>query len=153
MKSGPVLCLALFAGAAAGGPPAPVAPADPKVAAEFVRQLGSPRYRDRERAAAELVRMGRAAKPFLVDGKNNPDPEVQERSAQLLPQALALDLANRVDRYLTDTEGKQDHDLPLLKPYRESIGTDEPARKLFAEMLKGNAALLEMAQEEPAKVT
>jgi hypothetical protein len=153
MKSGPVLCIALFAGAAVAGPPAPVPPADPKVAIEFVRQLGSLRYRDREKAAAELVRMGRAAKPFLVAGKDNPDPEVQERCAQLLPQALALDLAFRVDRYLTDTEGKLDHDLPLLKQYRESMGTDEPARKLFAEMLKANAPLFELAQEEPAKVT
>lgn len=153
MTSRPILCLALFAGAAAAGPPAPAPPPDPKVAAEFVRQLGSPRYRDREKAAAELVRMGRAAKPFLLEGKNNPDPEVQERSAQLLPQALALDLAFRVDRYLTDTDGKLDHDLPLLKEYREAVGADEPARKLFADMLKANASLLELAQEEPAKLT
>jgi hypothetical protein len=153
MKSGPVLCLALFAGAAAAGPPAPVPPANPKVAVEFVRQLGSQRYRDRERAAAELVRMGRAAKPFLLDGKNNPDPEVQERCAQLLPQALALDLAFRVDRFLTDTEGKLDHDLPLLKQYREAVGTDGAARKLYAEILKANAGLLELAQEEPGKLT
>jgi hypothetical protein len=40
-----------------------------------------------------------------------------------------------------------------LKLYGEKIGTDENARKLFAEMLKANGALLETAQEEPGKVT
>src|SRR5689334_12572253 len=123
MKPHPVFFLALFAGAAAAAPPAPVVPADPKLAHDLVRQLGSQRYRDREKAAAELVRMGRAAKPALVEGKKNPDPEVQTRCDQLLPQALALDLAFRVDRFLTDTEGKLQHDLPLLKAYREAIGT------------------------------
>jgi hypothetical protein len=153
MKSVPVVCLALFAGAAAAGPPAPVTPADPKLAAELVRQLGSPRYRDREKAAADLVHMGRAAKPALLEGKNHPDPEVQTRCGQLLPQALALDLAFRVDRFLTDTDGKLDHDLPLLKVYREKIGTDEAARKLYAEMLKANGPLLEAAEEEPGRLT
>jgi hypothetical protein len=153
MKRLPVLLLTVLAGAAGAAPPAPVTPSDPKLAFELVRQLGSPRYRDREKAATELVRMGRAAKPALVEGKKNADPEVQARCEQLLPQALALDLAFRVDRFLTDTEGKLDHDLPLLKTYREKIGTDENARKLYADMLKANGALLEVAEEEPARLT
>ena len=118
-----------------------------------MHQLGSPRYRDREKAATELVRMGRAAKPALQEGKKHPDPEVRARCEQLLPQALALDLAFRVDRFLEDTDGKLEHDLPLLKTYREKVGTDENSRKLYAEMLKANGALLEGAEEEPGKVT
>lgn len=153
MKSLPVLLLAFSAGAAAAGPTAPVAPADPKLAHDLVRQLASPKYREREKAASQLVRMGRAAKPALQEGKKHADPEVQSRCEQLLPEALALDLAFRVDRFLTDTEGKLEHDLPLLKAYREQVGTDENARKLYAEMLKANGALLEAVEEEPAKLT
>ena len=137
----------------AAAPPLPVTPSDPRFAFELVRQLGSPRYRDREKAATELVRMGRAAKPALVEGEKNTDPEVQARCEQLLPQALALDLAFRVDRFLSHTEGKLDHDLPLRKTYREKVGTDENARKLYADLLKANGALLEVAEEEPARLT
>jgi len=97
--------------------------------------------------------MGRAAKTALQAGKKHADPEVQSRCEQLLPQALALDLEYRLDRYMKDPEGKLSHDLPLLKTYREKIGTDENARKLFGDMLRANGALLEMVEEEPAKLT
>jgi hypothetical protein len=153
MKSLSTLALVAFGGTLFAAAPAPVTPSDPKLAFELVRQLGSPKYREREKAATELVRMGRAAKPALQDGKKNPDPEVQTRCEQLLPQALALDLAFRIDRFLTDTDGKLDHDLPLLKAYRDKVGTDENARKLYTEMLKASGTLLELAEEEPAKLT
>jgi hypothetical protein len=122
-------------------------------ARELVVQLGSKKYRDREKAAAELIRMGRSAKLALVEGKTNADPEVNSRCEQLLPQALALDLMFRIDRFLKDTDGKLEHDLPLWKTYREKVGSDENARKLFAEMLKANGALLEAVEEEPTKIT
>ena len=153
MKAFPILLLAISAGTAAAAPSAPVTPSDPKLAQELVGQLASPKYRVREKAAAELVRMGRGAKAALQDGKKHTDPEVQSRCEQLLPEALALDLAFRIDRFLTDTEGKLAHDLPLLKAYRDQVGTDENARKLFADMLKANGALLEAVEEEPAKLT
>ena len=127
------------------------APADP--AADYVCQLASPKYADREKAAAELLRLGRAAKPALIAGKSHPDPEVQNRCQQLLPQALALDLQHRVDRFLADTSGQLSHDLPMIKQFREQVGTDEPARQLYTEMLKANAPLLEAVEQEPARVT
>jgi hypothetical protein len=153
MNSPLALFLILIGGVALAGPPAPVTPADPKLADELVCQLASTKYRDREKAATDLVHMGRGAKAALLEGKRYPDPEVQARCEQLLPQALALDLAYRVDRYLTDTDGKLKHDLPLLKEYRDKIGTDANARKLYADMLKANGALLETAEEDPAKLT
>jgi hypothetical protein len=133
----------------------PVAPDSPEnhKAQELVLQLGSKKYREREKAAAELIQMGRSAKPALVDGNKNPDPEVQSRCSQLLPQALALDLLYRIERFLKDTDGKLEHDLPLWKEFRQRIGSDENSRKLFAEMLTVNGAILEAVEEEPAKVT
>jgi hypothetical protein len=118
-----------------------------------VRQLGSPKYKDRERAAAELIQMGRAAKAALIAGKADPDPEVQTRCQQLLPQALALDLRYRMDRYLKDPDGKLDHDLPFLKLYRDKVGTDANARNLYAEMVTVNGVFLEACEEEPGRVT
>jgi hypothetical protein len=147
------LLLVLSTGFVCAAPPAEADSPESRKARELVAQLASPRYKDREKAAAELIKMGRAAKIALQEGKAHKDPEVQTRCQQLLPQALALDLAFRIDRYVKDSEGKLEHDLPLLKTYREKIGTDENARKLFAEMLTANGALLETVAEEPGKVT
>lgn len=132
----------------------PVAKDSPedKKAHELISQLGSKKYREREKAAAKLIHMGRSAKEALISGKVHPDPEVQTRTQQLLPQALSLDLMLRIERFVKDTDGKLEHDLPMLKFYREKIGTDENARKLFAEMLKTNGELLDSVEEEPAKL-
>jgi len=148
-----LICLVSVGTLFASPPPADAGSPDQRRAEAYVRQLGSPRYRDRERAAAELVRMGRAAKAALMAGKADSDPEVQTRCQQLLPQALSLDLMYRLDRYLKDTDGELEHDLPLLKLYQEKVGTDANSRKLYAEMLTVNGALLEAAEEEPGRVT
>lgn len=148
--------LALAAGLLASSvwaetPPAPKG--DPVRLPQLIEQLGSPRYKDREKAASELVRMGRGAKIALQDGAKSADPEVSSRCLQLLPQALTLDLLHRIDVFLKDTEGKEKHDLPLWKVYQEKIGGEAESRKLFAEMLKANAALLEVVEEQPDKAT
>jgi hypothetical protein len=152
MKPVYTLMSLLVAGVAFAAPPAAADSPEARKAKELVGMLGSSKYRDREKAASELIRMGRAAKPALLDGKNHPDPEVQSRCQQLLPQALALDLMFRIDRFLKDTDGRLEHDLPLWKPYRERIGSDESSRKLFADMLKTNGALLEVVEEEPSRL-
>jgi len=150
----PVHCLVglIVAGVAYATPPVAIDSPENRKAKDLVNVLGSSKYRDRERAATELIKMGRAAKPALMEGKNHTDPEVQSRCQQLLPQALALDLMFRVDRFLKDTDGRLEHDLPLWKAYRESIGSDESARKLFADMLRTNGALLEVVEEEPNRL-
>lgn len=153
MKSILVLTAAMIVGDTTAAPPMPPAPVDASRAPGLVRQLASPRFREREKAAADLVLMGRAAKTALLAGTAHPDPEVQSRCRQLLPRALALDLQFRIDRFLADTEGKLDHDLPLWKAYQEKVGSDANARTLFADMLKANGSLLETAADEPAKLT
>lgn len=147
------LAIALSASACFAIPPADKDSPEYKRAQALIQQLGSNKYRDREKAAAELVKMGRSAKDALMEAKADPDSEVSTRAGQLLPQALALDLQFRIDRFIKDTDGKLKHDLPMLKIYREKIGTDENARKLFADMLLANGSLLEMAEDDPSKLT
>ena len=132
--------------------PAPT-PADPAKLTQLIQQLGNTRYKEREKAAAELLKLGRGAKVALIEGVKSSDPEVSDRCRQLLPQALALDLLHRIDLFLKDTDGKAKHDLPMWKTYQEKVGTDAECRKLFAEMLKTNAALLEVVEEQPDKAT
>jgi len=150
-----LLCSSLFlsVGVCLAAPPVAKDSPEDKKAHQLISQLGSKKYREREKAAADLIQMGRSAKEALISGKNHPDPEVQTRTQQLLPQALSLDLMHRIERFVKDTDGKLEHDLPMLKVYREKIGTDENSRKLFAEMLKANGELMDMVEEQPAKVT
>jgi hypothetical protein len=152
MKLTLTLTAALFAGVAPAAPPAPLDPAEHRRAQELVRQLASPRYREREQAALELVKMGRTARLALQEGKKAADPEVHSRCEQLLPQALALDLAFRLEQFLKDPDGKHRHDLPLWKEFREKVGADETARKLYAEMVKANGEILEMVADEPNRL-
>ena len=53
---------------------------DPTV---LVARLGSPRFRDRERAARDLETLGLAALPALRAAKTTRDPEIQTRAGQL----------------------------------------------------------------------
>ena len=125
MKSFLTLSVGFLAVSAFAAPPSANDSAEQKKAEELVRQLASPKYQEREKAATALVQMGRAARIALQDGKKTADPEVYNRCEQLLPQALALDLAYRLDRFVKDPEGKLEHDLPLWKQFREKIGADE----------------------------
>lgn len=153
MKSLLSAAVLLSGGIALAAPPTTADSPESRKARELVSQLGHAKYRDREKAAAELIKMGRSAKIALLEGRSSGDPEVNSRCEQLLPQALALDLMYRIERFLKDTDGKLEHDLPLWKAFREKIGSDDSSRKLYAEMLKANGALLEAVEEEPSKIT
>lgn len=118
-------------------------------AAELVRDLSDPRFKVRDNAARELRKLGRHAKPALLAGMKSTDPEVWNRCTMLLPEVMALDLKARVDAFLADTEGKQKHDLPMMASYQKIVGNDAPSRKLYAEIVKTNAAFLEACQQNP----
>lgn len=147
-----ILLSALTCSFAWAAPPV-VDPADAQKAKALVEKLASPKYREREAAATELLKLGRAATSALTEGRKHPDPEVGSRCEQLLPRARALDLEFRLDRFLKDTAGTQKHELPLLAAYRTTIGDDPAARALFADMLRISGPLVESAEEEPGQLT
>lgn len=128
-------------------------PVDQGKLVKLIDQLGSVRYKERELAAQELLKMGRGAKGALIEGLRHPDQEVSLRCQQLLPQALALDLAHRIEVFEKDVEGKAQHDLPGWKVYREKIGSDANSRKLFVDMIKLQGNLLELMDEGSSKLT
>jgi HEAT repeat protein len=126
-------------------------PAELEIAAAgLVRQLGDPSYRVREKATGALVQMGRVAKTALVLGSTDADPEVRTRCLKLLPAALADDLQARIDAFLADREGRQPHDLPGLARFEKLLGAGPAARALYAELLKTDATLLDLADRDPA---
>ena len=144
------LLLAVFASFAGGASPDPkdlaIPPQELSKARELIKRLGSEIYREREEAHAELAKMGRLARPALVEAAaSDADPEVRYRCSRLLPKAGADDLKARLDTFLADTESKYEHELPGLKQFRKHVGTDEKARALFVEAVKSpyNVELLQ----------
>jgi hypothetical protein len=120
-------------------------------ARELVQQLGSEQYSEREKAELDLAKMGRLARPALLEGANtDPNQEVRSRCAVLLPKATALEIKARIDVFLADTEGRYEHDLPGWHQFRSTIrnewtlfgheiwsdrSLDKAARAAFAELI------------------
>ncbi|HEV3435743.1 MAG TPA: hypothetical protein VG122_00190 [Gemmata sp.] len=145
-----VMC-GLWAAPLLGGSPDPkdlaIPPEELSKARDLIRRLGSEVYREREEAQVELAKMGRMARPVLLEAAStDPDPEVRFRSSRLLPKAGADDLKARLDTFLADTESKYDHNLPGLKQFRKIVGSDKLARDLFVDIIKSpyNVELLQM---------
>ncbi|MBY0527858.1 MAG: hypothetical protein K2R98_30960 [Gemmataceae bacterium] len=120
-----------------------------ETAAALVRQLGDLSFESREKASVALVKMGRPAKQALLDGQKSADPEVRVRCEKILIVVLDLDFKARVDAFLADKEGKQEHQLAGWKRYRKLVGEDQAARELFVDMLKSNGELMEDAEARP----
>ena len=151
-----LLSCGLTVGFAFGVSPDPkdlaIPPQELSKARELIKRLGSEVYRDREEAHAELSKMGRLARPALVEAAaSDADPEVRYRCSRLLPKAGADELKARLDTFLADTDSKYDHDLPGLKQFRKSVGTNKEARDLFVEVVKSpyNVELLQAIDKSP----
>lgn len=105
-------------------------------AKEFVRQLSSPAYKERDNATKDIAKMGRFAVPALKDALAvESSPEVRMRIDLVLPKAEAEDMKARVSCFLLDKEGKYEHKLPGWTRFKEQLGNDKVTRELFAEVL------------------
>ncbi len=118
-------------------------------AVELVRQLADRSYEVREDATKQLLQIGRPAKQALLDGLNASDLEVQIRCERILAIVLEEDFKARLDAFVADRDGKQQHDLPGLKRWRKLIGDDAAARELYADMARAHGRLLEEADHSP----
>ncbi|MCS7305768.1 MAG: PQQ-binding-like beta-propeller repeat protein [Thermoguttaceae bacterium] len=114
--------------------------------AQWIEQLGHDSYQVREKASAELARAGLAAADALKAALRHPDLEVRRRARWILAQVLETDHRQRVEQFLADPTGSPEHPLPLWKRYRELVGYDEGARKLFATMQRAEPAMLEAVE-------
>ena len=116
-------------------------------ARELVRLLASEVYKEREQAQDDLAKMGRLARPALLEAlTTDPNPEIRTRTSRLLPRAEAADLQARIDTFLADAEAKYEHDLPGWTLFRKIVatkeaGSDKAARDLYVEAIKTSANL------------
>jgi hypothetical protein len=139
----------------ADGPAAPAPPAatpqEYRKAVALVRQLGDRSFRIREQASRELLKMRLAARQAVEEGTKDKDPEVRRHCRQLLPELLRADLFERIDGLVADREGKNRHDLPGWPLFRELVGSDDDARRLFADVSRREPDLLAALEKNPAQ--
>jgi hypothetical protein len=118
--------------------------------AELIEQLGAKSYTARRRASRELLAVGAPAKSALLASRGHRDPEVRYRVGELLQTVLELDFHLRLKAFIDDVDGRTEHDLAGWSRYRELVGENGPARRLFAAMQQAERHLLEVVEQDPA---
>jgi hypothetical protein len=130
--------------------PAPADPAPDPVA--LVSRLGSDDFAEREAAAKDLKALGAKAEPALKAALASENPEARTRAAQLLV-AIRRDALDALAKTF-DPAGTAEPDHPIWKRYKGAAGSDGPARRLFAEIVRDphRLRLLDRAESDPDKV-
>jgi outer membrane protein assembly factor BamB len=121
---------------------------DAAVAAEaggLVDRLGDPAFEVRRTAAQRLSALGLAAQEALQAGLKHADPHVRRQCRWILSDVLVLDYKRRVAAFLADKEDAHSHDMPCWERFKQLVGGDAEAKKLFVEMLEAEGPLLETA--------
>src|SRR5262245_63636888 len=83
-----------------------LAPAEKEKARALLRQLGDRKFKVREQATRELLRLGRSAKPILEEGAKDADVEVRRRCDLLLRLASRTDTEIALEDYLSNKNSK-----------------------------------------------
>jgi hypothetical protein len=138
-----VAAFAVPANAARGANP----PASPDHVSALVRQLGSPRFAERERATRELTGLGIVAKDALSAAVNDPDAELRVRARQVLATVTESDFQNRLEAFAADYDGSRKLSLPGWERFARLFGASHQARRLFVEMARHEPQLLEAYAE------
>ena len=123
--------------------------ASEELIARLVKQLGHNDCRLREVASAQLAKLALASLPALTAALQHPDLEVRIRAKQLIVSILAEDFQRRLREFAADVDDARGLDLPYWKQFKQSVGHDAAARKLFVAMQQEEAGLLEAAAESP----
>jgi hypothetical protein len=126
-------------------------PRGESAAAKLVRQLGSDDFEARQKAEEALRKLGPAALPAVRAGLRSGDAEVRKRCQRILPRIERAWWRRRADAYSADRDGKRRHDLPLQATYEKLAGTSPGARKLFADAVRTNGALLQVVADDRSR--
>ena len=108
----------------------------------LINQLGNPSYQVRERAHAKLVKVGMSARSELAAALRSPDLEIRSRARRIFVDLMYEDFEQKLQRFIDDVEGKQEHDLPGWNLYQKRIGATSEDRKFFASMVRAESKVL-----------
>jgi hypothetical protein len=113
----------------------------PRPPAEWVRDLGDPSYRVRERADRELRALGRGAIPALQEGIAGESPEVRQRCILLMRLAGKSDVQLRLEAFIREESSSQEPFAGWLK-FKELAGSSPDTRTHFAQLYADQPELL-----------
>jgi RNA polymerase sigma factor (sigma-70 family) len=133
-----------------GPAPLPAGPmADPE-AEKLVKQLGDPDFKVREAAGKKLRALGAKAIPALQSGTRDPDPEISQRSREVLA-AVRADLRDALAKDFDPTK-QTEYDHPVWKRYVAIAGDSKASRELFARIIANKKWIqtLDNADADPA---
>lgn len=119
---------------------------------ELIEQLASPSFETRDLSTKELARRGDSISSDLEKALRHADLEIRLRARELLARMSHADLQRRLNAFIEDVEGRQEHDLPGWKEYKSLVGGDKANRKLFADMVSEEIDLLRTYRTDKKRV-
>jgi hypothetical protein len=117
----------------------------------LVRQLGAASFATRESATRELTVIGMPAHAALLEAIADDDAEVRMRARRVLETVLERDFQVRLREFAADRDVHAGHGLGSWDRFAGLIGDDPAARRLFVEMQRAEAGLLELADGDPPR--
>jgi hypothetical protein len=105
----------------------------------LVKQLGSPRYQEREEASKRLLSLGSKAFAGLRGGQKSDDPEIAARCKTLLPLAIEQNLEELITQFQKDPNSELASELPAIKPWLRIVGNSKDSTQLYLTMIKTHA--------------
>lgn len=121
---------------------------------QLTEQLDAPKFRDREQASSELLRIGQAAIPELKQ-LWNADSSLESRlRAEALISAIEDEsFAELSTSFLLDADPQADYDLPAWDEFREIVGSSRTSKLLFLDMVRQQRPLVMKIEELVSKNT
>lgn len=116
---------------------------------DLVKKLGDRSFKVRTDAAAQLVKLGSAAVPALIDGTKHRDAEVAEQCRALLPRAQALDRSEKLAVLLRDSDAPPPKGLPGLEQFLKVTGDSKPARDLYGDLIRQHEKAMVARENDP----
>ncbi len=153
---GKVVTLVLvLAGATAWAQSTDAAPddADRERVAKLVRELGSAEYAAREAAAKQLAELTPELRALLQAHVDDKDLEVRLRVRQILARTRRDDFEQKLALFLSNSRSAQDLELLGWDRFRAVLGDSVPVRKLFVDVIRYEADLIECLERTPAELT
>jgi hypothetical protein len=122
---------------------------EPPSPQQLVEQLAAKSYRQRERAAQQLLNLGTAAVPFLHNGLASTNPEQRARCEELLATLKQSPAEVELALFLYDGQIRNPKLLPGWERFAKVVGHGPNERALFASICPTINQFLQAIDKHP----
>ena len=117
----------------------------------LIEQLGDNQFSSRQHARERLLRLGTRVRPALLESLTHADLEIRMQARSLITKIDEMAFTHQLEDFLAEQNPSQEVNLPTWPQFRELVGNDPTARRLFAEMQRHEHHLLKTYAASPAK--